>query len=251
MKNKITLLAAGIIVMLAACKKENATNTEGILTVPTSALSMSATQAVLPGNPQNPYDSVGMIHNQVLQKVCSYVNQRKDTTSGGIRKQVSAFFQQRYGTSINTQLIRADQHFLITFPARQVNVIPDKNAPANYCNQILAAINQLKEDSSYQVFYRKIVSIESNVLHDKTLTPEQAQQVLTVASIARYSIAFWMTKAASNDNDTMGFFRKIWQVINSGLADAGGAIDGIFSGSTIGESLEEASFESALCSALM
>ena len=221
---KITInLAACIIVMLAACNKENPSVPSVVLASTASSVSLNTLSADPAANTKNPYDSIGLIHNKVLGVIWDYVQQTKDTTANGIRSRVSDFFKQRYGTDINARLTQAAIYFTKDFPAWQVAGAPKgyfTPITEAYLNSILDAIRRTKDLDGYGLFHSTVTDIENKVLLDKNLSMAERQHILMVASVARYSVAYWMGKAATASPDTssslMGFL-----VISGGQLIAG------------------------------
>jgi len=250
------ILAVGIIVILSACKKENGVQTVLVQKPLTQTVPLSASIKDRAANFQNPYDSIGMVHNMVLQTVVGYQVKTGDTSVATTYKIVASFFRQRYGSDIGSQISKAEQNFMHDFPGMQVNSVPDaKLQPltAAYINKIVTAIHDVKDSTAYGAFKSSIESVESAAINDKSLTVNEQQKVLIAASVARYSLSFWLaqTSAGNGKNDVMGFFHNIWKAINCALADTGSAIDGVIHFESPREILEDASTVSAICSAVM
>ncbi len=258
MKKMITTLAASLIVLLAACTKDapSANVAKPQMVGAASLQQMAITDSI--HNPLNPYDSIGLIHNQVLQVTWDYLQKSGDTTSNGKRKQVIQFFGKRYGRNITIPLSQMEHLYHQDYPSGIQKVSPQgiiSPLLAGYLNQIVAMVKAIHQLSGYKVFKSSIVSLEQNIITDKQLTPLQKEKILMVSSIARYSIAFWMDKAnrigGHQDAATEGFFHWLLQAINCGLTDVGAAASGIGHFESPREVLEDASDMSSLASAFM
>jgi hypothetical protein len=258
MKTLITTLAASLIVLLAACNKDTpgANVAKPQMVGAASFQQMAITDSIR--NPLNPYDSIGLIHNQALSATWDYLQKSGDTTSKGKRMQVIQFFKKRYGKDISPQLNQMEFLYHQDYPAGILKVSPQGAVSplmAGYLNQIVAMVKAIHEPTGYNIFNSGIVSLEQKIIADKQLTALQKEKVLMVSSISRYSIAFWMDKAnrvgGHQDASTEGFFHWLLQAINCGLTDVGAAASGIGHLESPGEVLEDASDMSSLASAFM
>lgn len=252
MKRHILNLAA-VIVMFAACKNEK--QAVPVTTQPVSmAVLVSRISRPDPAsNPSNPLDSIGAIHNKVLEVTWDYVQATGDTNLIGRRNQVIRYFRQCYGIETGTRLLQAEALFKKDYPAGQMFVPKNRVAPSveNYMNQIIVKIHEMTDASAYPAFKTGMVSMEKIILTDRSLTVIQQQQVLAVASIARYSVSYWLEKSNTippNDSLDKGLHHNFIISLGCSLVDVFGGINGATYGDSIREILEDASDESSLCS---
>lgn len=256
MKRKLIILAAGITVMLAACNKEKPASPKVAPAKVISTLSIRAANNDRAANPLNPYDSIGVIHNQVMDVTCDYIQKTGDTTGASIRTQVAAFFKNRYGADIGNGLIEMGKHFTEEFPGRQFTDVPEgvfNNATEKYLNRIIAAIQSVKDVNGYDNFKTAVLDVENEVTKDRRLLPAEQKHILIVSAVARYSMSYWLQKVDTSSDEAypMGFFHNLWKAINVAAADTCGAIDGIIHLDSPRSILAEASLDSAITSALM
>lgn len=148
----------------------------------------------------NPYDEVGVAHNTILANF--FTNYSKERV---IREQMSkyALFQYVCTTAAlpDCDAMQAlAEHELVheILPqmslAEIVNYLQDKGmASAALTAYIMELDKQVKMHipSTYDVFYRSIVTIENNIAVDTKLTETERLQLLTTSSVARYSGKFW------------------------------------------------------------
>jgi hypothetical protein len=264
MKRTLLNFAAGAMLLLSACNKDAQTGktsetVQKVNTVkPTESLLVSQALATDPAaNPGNPLDSVGQIHNQVLNVVWTYMQSTGDTSITGRRNQVILYFKKRYGIAIGDHLLESEARFKHDFPKGVITVPKGSYGAAgeNYLNSMMATVHNINDLGAYGSFKENMMGIEKNILADRTIGITQQQQLLAVASIARYSASFWLQKAntppAEGVNDTMGFFHNLVKALTVGLIDtcagAGAAMDGL----SIQEMVCEASDASSLWSAFL
>jgi hypothetical protein len=256
MKKKLMILAAGITVMLAACNKEGKVKSNVATVKETNRFALNSAPNDRAANPSNPYDSIGVIHNQVVDVTCTYIQKTGDKAIISIRNQVAGFFKARYGSDISHQLIDTYGRFTKKFPNRQFTIAPKgifSVAAESYLNRVLGTIQSVKDASGYDTFKSAIVSIENLVIQDKNISANEQQHILMVSAVARYSMSYWLREVntGSGESDPMGFFHNVWKAINVAAADTCGAIDGMVHLDSPREILEEASFDSAGVSAMM
>jgi hypothetical protein len=258
MKKLIHVMAASLIVLLAACNKDapNANVAKPQMTTAVAVQQKAVTDSIR--NPLNPYDSIGLIHNQALQVTWDYLQKSGDTTSNGIRTQVIQFFGKRYGSDITVPLSQMEHLYHEDFPAGIQKVSAQGMVSplmAGYLNQIVAMVKSIHKPTEYKIFNSGIISLAQNIITDKQLTATQKEKLLMVSSISRYSIAFWIDKAnrigGHQEASTDGFFHWLLQAINCGLADVGAAASGISYFESPREVLEDASDISSLGSVFM
>ncbi len=251
-------LAVSLIVLLAACNKENQPAIHQQSPPQMKLARINASVSEQAANPSNPYDSIGSIHNKVLQKVCDYVDETGDTSISGRREQVNNYFKNRYGEDISKKLLEMESRSKKDFPGGMIKAVPQNmfsTVVESYLNRIINAVRSVKTMDGYQAFKATVVSIEKEVPADKRLSKAEQQKMFLAASIARYSVSFWMGKAAIKPEDqtlsTMGFFGNVWRAINVGLSDVSGAVSGMGYSESIREILEDASDMSGLASAFL
>jgi hypothetical protein len=258
MKTIMKFLAAGLIVLLAACGKEKGAVIPSLTEHKVSTAVLFAEKADRAANPSNPYDTIGRIHNLILQATSEYVHQSGDTSITGRRQQVIAFFKTHYGEDVEGRLLRMESLYKKDFPGGIVKAVPENmfSIPVQtYLNRIVTSAGSITLTDGYDAFKATIVNLEKEVATDKRLNPAEQQKIFMVASVARYSISYWLEKANNNaegqEASTMGFFGKVWRAINIGMTDIGAAIDGIAHFESPRHVLQDASDMSSLASTFL
>lgn len=250
--------------MLAACNKDAQTGKAPETVQKVNAVNPVANRMVSQAlvtdpaaNPGNPQDSVGQIHNQVLNVVWTYMQSTGDTSITGRRNQVVLYFKKRYGISIGDQLLQGEARFKRDFP-KGVFTAPKGSygaAGENYLSSITATVHNIKDLAAYGAFKENMLGIEKNIMADRTISTNQQQQLLAVASIARYSTSFWLQKAntppSGGVNEAMGFFRNLGKALTVGLIDTCAGISAASDGLSIQEIVCEASDASSLWSVFL
>jgi hypothetical protein len=250
-------LAVGLIVLLAACSKEKESGIPSLTEHKVSTAVLFAEKADRAANPSNPYDTIGRIHNLILQATSAYVHQSGDTSITGRRQQVIAYFKTHYGEDVEGRLMQMESLYKKDFPGGKVKAVPENMFSISvraYLYRIIisaGSINSIDGDA----FKATIVNLEKEAATDKRLNPAEQQKIFMVASIARYSISYWLEKANNNadgqEASTMGFFGKVWRAINIGMTDIGAAIDGIAHFESPRHVLQDASDMSSLASTFL
>jgi hypothetical protein len=257
MKKNLLNFAAGVVLMLAACKNEKQTAPVTITPVGMNSLASNITSPDPASNLSNPFDSVGAIHNEVVNATWNYMQSTGDTSISGRRNVVIRYFKTRYGAEIGTRLLQDEGLYKKDFPSDSTTLPNNRFNPAteNYMNQILAKIHAITDASAYPAFKASMVSMEKTVMADRSLTVTQQQQILAVAAIARYSVSFWLTKAgtqpANGGADTMGIFRNFLRAVSIGFIDVTTGMESASHGESIQEIVEDASDVSSIWDAFL
>lgn len=164
------------------------------------ALSYFAISAKAQGNPANPYDETGALHNAVLarfftdyskervvkekmdeQGLCQYVCKVIPVSNCGVAYAIS--------NDATVQVLRS------MAPVEMAHYLQDKGFVSGsftaYVEKINGCIGQ-QAGTSYAVLHSAISNVESLVLADAGLKAEERKLLLLTSSIARYSAKFWM-----------------------------------------------------------
>jgi hypothetical protein len=221
MKAIIKTLAAGLIVLLAACNKENApvsyvTDSKPLI----MALSLSSTDPC--ANPLNPYDSIGLLHNIALDSLRHYVKASHDTTRLGKSNYLHRFFQYNYGREVTHVNYPNEKLGCLNYKAI---MLQQKVSPQSmgFFKELSCSLDSIKDTEHYGSYKGRIVVTENKIL-EAGLSEHEKRNLLITASVLRYSGYYWMN--AFNDSSvqpvagTDGIFRKIAGVIAGIGSDA-------------------------------
>jgi hypothetical protein len=194
-----------------------------------------------PLNSSNPWDDVGIYHNEALEYVkeqAGSVANLAEYVGYSNTYVVNTFGEQMSMEELETLLPSPDQveSILADEPNWYSNVIESSSYSAavkeKFSNLIALIIDtDGYEDADYCTVKGQIVDFEEQILADETLSTEEKDQVLRVSSVARHSLYFWYMQYLETEGTAK---RKWWQWLVVGVADvAGGIAGGIATGPTV------------------
>ena len=187
---------------------------------------------------QNPYDSIGQYHNQILQ---AFIDQYEvDEISADLCVSVVDSFMEEIGWDFLTveqvQQLNDLAVFFENHTAEQIDSINlalieaegYSQAFRNYYQAVGDAFLEMEED----LIISALLDTEQEIFNDEGLSEEERNILLMNTSVARYSTVYWA--AVSNDPDspwTNGSAGKVtFSWYNVGEADADGIITGAVGG---------------------
>lgn len=230
MKNQILLLGMLFAILLAACTK---TNNQPALPYngPAGTIRAVASAAIndTPENPANLVDQTGAIHNQLMDQVRAYHQKTGDTTRAGTDRLIASSMQEQWHTDISKALeimkgyaapTLSDGRMVITYPKVSDTAIRP------FGDQIMALLADLSKTGNYATFKQQMIALEAAIQKENRLGKRSQQNLLTVASIARYSSWYWMEVYGLHNGGqqhTEGFFKKLYRALATAAADAFGA----------------------------
>lgn len=228
---KKQFVAAALLLLNFSCKK-NLVNTS-VNGQKSAAITIDA----LTANNANPYDSIGIRHNIVLDSVWNYVQRTKDTTASGKRNYIISYFKHylpQQAAQAERVLINGSQTALPGLAP----ILEGKNITRqtkSLLDNLITDINQMQSMNDYPMLLQNIRKLEATAMEGSIPKDEQAI-VLQASAVARYSSVFWHDKIQHNPLPAPdGFLKSILHYIVAVQADTLGAIYGIFSGSVEAE----------------
>lgn len=192
-------------------------------------LSRSATNAESPENPANTYDSIGYWHNQIVAyvQVC-----KPDTDTPDVA--ASTHCVLRFCREMQRPEPPASLFTTVGETVRQSNEnIENLIAHAPYEEPVKAALDSLVQlikqlsdsNSPFSVIKAAITDFESRVMQNALLTDEGRAIALKTASVARFSIYYWINTLQPTTTPVAAFkFKNIVKWIAAVTSDIGGAI---------------------------
>lgn len=225
MRSQILLLMV-FIISLSACKKDNeAAKSDGENKI---ALLRSASDDVSPENPENAYDSIGYWHNQIVAYVqnCKPVSDTPDVEAS--TQCVLRFCREMqriepplsYFSTVK-QTVRQSKENIEALIANCPYEEPVKAA----LDSLVQLIRRLSDSNSpYPVIKAMIVDFESRVMQNNLLNPEGREIALKAASVARYSIYYWINAHQPPAPAAAFKFKNFVKWIAAVTSDIGGAI---------------------------
>lgn len=226
-----------------SCDKENGDDVSGSLSGP-----MGKADVALPKNANNPYDTIGALHNIMMEecreKMQSYYlghGTWSVTASDSIATAIledHGFYVPGYDLNFITSLL-ADSasnylDYALDHGASNSEIMTIRNIVTNIKEMVFA-------NEPYSQIKGKIVSNEELVLSNPSLSNNEKYVILSATSVLRHSLYYWlnydgfdigMSPSAKEDNPTQNNNSgRGWRIA---LADLGGALTGAVTGASAG-----------------
>jgi hypothetical protein len=245
MKTKILCFFSIIVMLMAACNKNESPAVKMATTTDMRALSSQSILTSAAANPQNPYDYIGYEHNIVLDSLRHYAKVNSDTTRRGTYAYLTRYFKNNFGADVRLSYDPNERLACTDYQALWFNQKISALAMA-YWHSLSDAVQGIKDLDHYDSFKQQVVAIENKINADK-LAADQKKNLLMTSSILRYSGYYWIN--AFNNGEVVyhnegggmampeSFLRKVAGVIVGICADASVVAAGYVSGdySIIGE----------------
>ncbi|MBS1525302.1 MAG: hypothetical protein JST19_06625 [Bacteroidetes bacterium] len=224
---KSLFIVLPLLIFLGSCKK-NAIN--GSPMTPGSISHHNASVSLL-----NPYDSVGIWHNRVLDRVLPQIHSVQDTNLKFISSLVATCNYSPL--KINPNTLNQNVKVAIKDASQNYMQLIERGPLSAIARQYLHRLLSVIEDTSiypniqaaYSVLKNNIERLQSQVLTDEHLNANDKRAVLEIISVANHSLDYWFhsgTEALS--------LKKIIRTIATVTGDIGGAIEGYYTGDIVG-----------------
>lgn len=224
MKHQIITLV--FLIGLSACKKDNNVVVTGADN--NTSLLCSSSGTVSPDNPANAYDSMGYWHNEIVAYVqnCKQFNDTPDVEAS--TQCVLRFCRENQRSEPPILLFSTVKQTVRQSNESIENLI--ENCP--YEEPVKAALDTLvqlikrlsESDSPYPVIKAAIMDFERKVMQNDLLTTKGRGIALKTASVARYSIYYWINTLQPAAPVAAFKFKNIVKWIAAATSDIGGAI---------------------------
>lgn len=199
-----------------------------------------------PANPLNPWDSVGIYHNQAM----NYVKQQSEGVDktlsnylGFANDYVISLFDRR-DTNLPSKLFTASAvESLLSdttdFYERMINRSSFSRNGKSYLNELISYLKDTSNDNSteYCQLKERVMQVENEIQADEYLGSDEKDKLLMITSVARYSLFHWNNEyqgRLSGGETGTEKKRKWWQWLIIGIADVAGGIVGATVGSPTG-----------------
>lgn len=236
------IMTIGSIVFVSCNKEDNddvSSNLSG---------RMEKADVVLPKNANNPYDTIGALHNNMMEEcreeMQSYYLDHGTwsvTASDSIATAILAdhgLYVPGYNLNFITSLLADSASYYIDYAV----ALGATNAEKENITNIVTTIKDLVfANEPYSQIKERIVNEEALVLSNQGLTNDEKFVILSTTSVLRHSLYYWLTyggfdtgmspsakedKPSQNNNSGRG-----WRIA---LADLGGTLTGAVSGLSAG-----------------
>lgn len=198
----ITTLLIGIIMLFLSCHRE--WEREDLITpVLTDMPHAMRTEITTPDNPDNPYDSVGFWHNEVLAYIRQHRSEKAMPDEYQIQQLISDYALQHWG------FMPTDTSFPIThwmeangMETLHEEIIHTSDLTEEGKKQLHRVLETIVEHGqqdngfSYRAFKESIMAIEQEWISNPALPIWDTSRLQMKASVARHSAYYW-----SNDGN--------------------------------------------------
>lgn len=224
MKTKILAYFAAFL-SLAGC--EPPFQPAGLTPVATNIQkAIVSTTAATNSNIKNPFDSIGIWHNVILDSLHTYTLKTSDTTKGGIRKYIAGFAKRHW----NIELSTSSKLLLPLWDKENRDykklLLHERLSDTGQMLQqeLFRAIDSIKSIEYFDRFQNKIEDIEKRVLANKGLSEKEHNLLLVMTAVARHSAYYWEDKFGNIPDEIFarkkkGLFKKILKCISTVGAD--------------------------------
>lgn len=203
---KLTFFAAIIMISLSACQKKDHNLTTGQST--NSTIQKTLTDDA--ENPANPFDYMGLAHNEGLHATrATWTN--KSSTFTDMYTDVVTFVTNNYDPNVVPSK-EADCYSIWSaamadaskYEATLVANSSLSRTGQAYANQILTLCLNPNSTYTYDDLKNSIVAVESTIANDRTLSSSDKDELYKLASIGRYSVLYWVNESAgANGGSTL------------------------------------------------
>ncbi len=182
-----------------------------------------------PDNPNNPYDSAGILHNLVLKSVRNYMHETGDESVNGSMTVIRNYFKTRRNIDNGNPL-----HLL---PTGMMNAITADHraflgsSPISHPMRMTYTefIDSLKRFTDFNLkrFKTLLMSFEDKILQSSMFNDQEKRSLLIGFSVARHSGFYWaegLDDLAFRGPKKAGFLRKLGAVVSAVIGDGIAAV---------------------------
>ncbi|MCX2429864.1 hypothetical protein [Pedobacter sp. GR22-10] len=173
-------------------------------------------------NNRNPYDSVGIAHNKILDSLRNYVAVSNDTTHAGAVKYLQQYFLKYKGVRVYPVIEKATGIAIIQDYHKFMQQPGFSKEAQKYILEMMTILDGIRDTEHFEAYRDKLITIENSVLISR-LDVREAKYILATASVLRHSGYYWMKIFSSGikpKRGILGILRKIAGVITAIAADA-------------------------------
>lgn len=184
---------------------------------------------ISPDNPDNPFDSAGILHNLILASVRKYMQESGDESVDGAMTVIQNYFKAKRNIDNGNPLFLLPQGMMNAVTTDHASFL--SSSPISHPMRMTYTefIDSLKRFTEFNLrqFKRLAMSYEDKVLQSRTFNDQEKRTLLIAFSIARHSGFYW---AAGLDDVAMrgprkaGFLRKLGAVVSAAIGDGIAAV---------------------------
>jgi hypothetical protein len=151
-------------------------------------------------NLNNPYDSVGIIHNLGLESV-------KNQTGVSPKNKTLGFSSNMYpeiSTNSRNDIIDLGIYHAVK---DSTNYSPDymSESGKNFSSQLLSIVDQVPDSTMFAAGTQSIRNLESQILSSTNISETEKKSLLCASSVARYSLNYWAENGGTDAAQEVGY----------------------------------------------
>jgi hypothetical protein len=199
-------------------------------------------------NPNNPFDSVGYLHNIILQETRNAWIDSPSSASNNYNAVLNYFYDNDYPALISFSTLYSVDSLIYNDTSLSKTLFVNSTNFSSSAKFVLSNIftlsNKIYDYDSYEDFKADMILIEDGISLNSNLTELEKNSLFAAASVARHSVLYWAREAAglnadpeTNGNPNGPIGKSIFKAIREWLrdhpiatADIGGAITGAVGG---------------------
>lgn len=199
-------------------------------------------------NPNNPFDSIGYLHNIIMQDTRNTWIDSPGSASNNFNAVIDFFVENNLTTSITfSEVMLMDSLITNDTSKNKLIFLNSLNASSTFktiLGNIFILTNSAYNFDSFEDFKMDMIVIENEIISNNTLSEAEKNSLLSSASVARHSVLYWARESAglnadpeTNGNPNGPIGKPIFKAIREWLrdhpiatADIGGAITGAVGG---------------------
>jgi hypothetical protein len=172
-------------------------------------------------NPNNPFDSIGIWHNSILDSLRSYEHQTGDTTRSGHNRYLEQFAKKYRHTNIKLSRLPVFESAIRKDFKKVLLSQPLSESAKKMLMRLVGVLENIQSTNSFNEYKQKIENQEIKIIASPLPKMEKGLLLVT-ASMLRHSGYYWMNvfnELPENNTRKNGFLRKLLGAISSVGAD--------------------------------
>lgn len=197
------------------------------------------------------YDSLGILHNQILANFHKIFGKNNPGTPNHFRQFLSEYMREKKDEKIVAPINLPPEKALDIIKRYLKNDFGTIGNPeVEHCLRDI--FNTVKETRNFDtiLYKQRLFRLEKQIKLDEKLRPDEKNMLLATAAIARHSGCYWLDFYKNQDenlqNSRIGLFKKLLKAVGVTLADATAIAYDYFSDRPLNEWVENAAWFSEL-----
>jgi hypothetical protein len=184
---------------------------------------------ISPDNPNNPFDSAGILHNLILASVRNYMQETGDESVDGAMTVIRDYYKSNRNVDNGNPLFLLPQGMMNAVTTDHASFL--SSSPISHPMRMTYTefIDSLKRFTEFNLrqFKTLVMSYEDKVLQSRTFNDQEKRTLLIAFSVARHSGFYWaqgLDDVAMRGPRKAGFLRKLGAVVSAVIGDGIAAV---------------------------